>query len=215
VPLGPTITVQVKRFRPRRGWYGGLCRPSVRYHLLGLLLLTLAMMPGCAMRSDSSSAWVARAGGLVRDDRQQRVKTVAARLVGEDRQLHIKVHVLATDTVCAFARPHGTVYVTRGFVDRADDDVLAAALAHEAGHLLSDGRAHWVASLKGCEKDADAEVRADAYGVALLRTRHLPAESMTRMLRLVRDSNSLAPECRRAMDHRIELLNAAPVAPQN
>jgi len=81
------------------------------------------------------------------------------------------------------------------------------------GHLL--GRARAIASLKGCDKNADAEVRADAYGVVLLRANHVPTHSMTRMLRLVCDSNSLAPDCRRAIDHRIELLNALPTSVQN
>ena len=152
---------------------------------------------------------------MLTDARQQRAEAVVARLTAGDPQLRVKVQVLTTDAVCAFAWPNRTIYVTRGLMDRADDDVLAAALAHEMGHLLSDGRARSFASLKGCDQNADAEVRADAYGVALLRAKHVPTDSMTRMLRLVRDSNTLAPDCRRAMDHRIELLIAIPKSSQN
>jgi Zn-dependent protease with chaperone function len=187
----------------------------VRFYLFGLLLLVSAIIGGCAAQRGTSSEWVRQAGGVVVDAQQQRVETVVARLVGDDPELRLKIHVLATDAVCAFAWPNGTVYVTRGLVDRADDDVLAAAVAHEIGHLLSDGRVRSVASLKGCDKNADAEGRADAYGVALLRTRHMSTESMARMLRLVRDSNQLSPDGRRAMDDRIGVLTAPSVPGQN
>src|SRR5436853_124813 len=86
--------------------------------------------------SARSTARVAGAGGVVTDGHQDRAEAAVARLTAGDPQLRVKVHVLATDAVCAFAWPNRTIYVTRGLMDRADDDVLAAALAHEMGHLL-------------------------------------------------------------------------------
>ena len=197
-------------------WYARCVAPAVRAYFLGLIISILAATAGCAASGQPSAAWVARAGGLLADTHQQRAEAAVARLTTGDPQLRVKVHVLATDAVCAFAWPNRTIYVTRGLMDRADDDVLAAALAHEMGHLLSDGRARSIASLKGCDKNADAEVQADAYGMGLLRANHVPANSMARMLRLVCDSNSLAPGCRRAINDRIELLLTAPATvPQN
>jgi len=66
------------------------------------------------------------------------------------------------------------------FWNRAEDDVIAAALAHEMGHLFGDGHVRPVVSVKGCNEDLGAEGRADAYGVELLRVEHLPPESMVR-----------------------------------
>ena len=192
-----------------------MCSRSVRSCSFGLGVLASAIIAGCATSGGASSAWIARAGGVIHDARQNRIDAVAARVVAGDPRLHVKVQVLATDAVCAFAWPNGHIYVTRGFVERADDDLLAAALAHEIGHLLADGRVRSIASVRGCDKDADAEVRADANVIALLREENIPGDSMIRMLRLVRDSNALTPECRRAMDHRIELLASPQTRLQN
>jgi predicted Zn-dependent protease len=161
-------------------------------------------------------------GGVLDDAaRQQRAEAVALRLAGHDPMLQVKVHVLCSDAACAFAWPDRTVYLTRGLIDRADDAILAAAVAHEMGHLLKDQRsvpslatAPLISSLHGCDADTDAEFRADAVGIALLREKNLPSDAMARMLRLVRDSNALTSDCRRAMERRIQRLTTMSAAPQ-
>src|SRR5262249_48863309 len=114
-----------------------------------------------------------------------------------------------TDAVGAFSWPSGRVFVTRGLMDHLDDQELSAVIAHELGHLLTDGQLQTVASLKGCCSDPDAEVRADAAGVALLRTQGISVEPMIRMLGKVERYGSLPTACRLAMDHRIALLTTA------
>jgi Zn-dependent protease with chaperone function len=89
-----------------------------------------------------------------------------------------------------------------------DDDELAAVIAHELGHLLSDGQLQTVASLKGCCVDPDREVRADAAGLALLHTQGLSARPMVSMLKKIEEYGSLPPACHLAMDRRIALLSA-------
>jgi Zn-dependent protease with chaperone function len=42
----------------------------------------------------------------------------------------------------AWAWPGGRIEVSRALIDRLDDEQLAAALAHELGHLLDGGHLH-------------------------------------------------------------------------
>jgi Zn-dependent protease with chaperone function len=93
-------------------------------------------------------------------------------------------------------------------MDHLNDAELSAVIAHELGHLLTDGNLQTVASLKGCCVNPDREVRADAAGVALLRTQGLSADTMIHMLRKVEKYGSLPPNCRLAMEHRIALLSS-------
>ena len=160
-------------------------------------------MPG------TGAAWVARQGGIDADPvQQERLEAIARRLTSGHPDLRVNVRVLNSDAVCAYALPNGTLFATRGLLNRTNDDVVAAALAHEFGHLLGDGHVRPVVSLRGCDEDLGAEGRADAYGIELLRVQHLPPESMIDMLCLVRNSNVLPAGCVRAMDQRIEFLRA-------
>jgi len=182
---------------------------SVRAITLFLASLWLALLTGCGVAATTDSQWISRQGGVVTDEaRQRRVDSILARLTAGHPGLRVPVRVLNSDAVCAYALPNRTLFVTRGLLDHADDDVIAAALAHEFGHLLGDGHVRPVVSLKGCNQDLGAEGRADAYGVELLRMQSLPQNSMIRMLRLVRDSNPLPPHCAQAMDQRIDWLSA-------
>lgn len=156
-------------------------------------------MAGSASRAEMSN-----------DPQSARLQQIVGRLVAGHPDLHVSARVMDTGSVCAYAWPNGTIYVTRGLMDRGDDAVLAAAIAHEIGHLLSDGHVSAVASLKGCSHDPDGEIRADAYGVGLLSLQHLPDDAMARMLILVRDMNTLSPACRMAMTRRIELVSKLP-----
>ena len=55
--------------------------------------------------------------------------------------------------VTAYGWRGGNLFLTRGLVDVMDDDELAAAVAHELGHLLGDGHVHSMTSLRGCEQE--------------------------------------------------------------
>jgi hypothetical protein len=177
----------------------------VRSLFTWLAVCFLLLLSGCAASNELSAGWIAQRGGVVVEDaRQQRLDRVLATLVA--RPSCVKAQVLATDSVCAYGWPNGRLFVTRGMMDRADDGVIAAALAHELGHLISDGHVDVVFSLNGCAESIDAESRADAYGIALLRARHLPPATMRQMLCLVRDTNDLSITCRRGLERRIKQL---------
>jgi Peptidase family M48 len=175
---------------------------------VGLSSLWMCLLVGCSVSPSANSSWINRQGGISTDVAQQkRVEAITSRLTAGQTELRVGVHVLNSDAVCAYGLPNRNLFVTRGLLDRADDEVIAAALAHEFGHLLGDGRVRPVVSLRGCNEDLGAEGRADAYGVELLRLHRLPPESMLRMLRIVRDANALSSHCTAAMNQRIEWLD--------
>jgi len=152
--------------------------------------------------------WAEARGGLANGAVQDRVDAAAGRLCGACNVHGIRVRVLDTDDVCAYGWPAGEIYLTRGLVERLDDAEIAAAIAHELGHLLLDGHAQTVVSLRGCGTGADVESRADLAGVALLTNCHISPDAMSRMLRKVLAAGKLSPRTRAAIERRIEVLNS-------
>jgi Zn-dependent protease with chaperone function len=171
------------------------------------LLLFLAIFAiGCAAAPVMDS-WTQQQGGVIADARQARAQAVAANLASYCRGIPITVHVLASDAPCAYAWPSGHIFVTRGLMDMLTDDELSAAIAHEMGHLLSDGQLHTIVALAGCSMDGDRESRADAQGIALLQARGLPPSAMIHMLEKVEASPQVPPQFKAALQMRIALLS--------
>lgn len=171
---------------------------------------TLALLAfGCADAPQPASMLIANHGGLLQpcDLRQARVGAISQRLIGACAGRKITVQLLKTDVVTAYSLWDGHIFVTRGLVDRLDNAELQAAIAHELGHLLSDGHVHAIASLRGCCVDADREVRADAAGAALLQSQGLSPTAMISMLHKVEIYGSLPPKCLVAVEHRIAKLS--------
>lgn len=101
----------------------------------------------------------------------------------------------------AWAWPEGRIAVSPALVDHLDDDALAAALAHELGHLLDGGHLRATPhALDGAGEDV--ERRADRIACCLLARRGVPGEAMARMLatvaRLTRDPRGELAVRRRA-----------------
>lgn len=152
------------------------------------------------------STWVKAQGGLVSDSYQRRAEAASA-LLGRQVEGRSQVYALNSDSVGAYSWPDGSIFVTRGLMDLLNDQELAAAIAHEMGHLLNDGHLHAVASLRGCCVSPDAEVRADATGMELLRIRRISANAMVTMLQKVRASLPASSSCQQAIATRIEALS--------
>jgi len=181
---------------------------------LFFLLLPLAAI-GCAARSTSTLSlasgsspmqlWVRQEGGLINDSRQQRVEKIARPLLACCHGRPVTLQVFASDQLCAFAWPSGHIFVSRGLIDHLSDQELAAAIAHELGHLLCDGRLSTMASLCGSGVPNDREVRADAAGLALLREANIPPKAMLSMLKKVAAGVD-APAYRQAMQRRIQIM---------
>ena len=166
------------------------------------------MLVGCV--GPTRQSWVQHQGGLLTGPRQQRVDRIARQVVPADLRDAVTVRVLNSDTVSAYAWPDGRIYVTRGLVDLCDDAEVAAAIAHELGHLLGDGHleAGPAAGLRGCAEDLDAEAHADLIGAELLGDRGLPSSAMASMLSKVRDADRVGSSCREALTERILLLES-------
>src|SRR5262249_17752321 len=88
--------------------------------------------------------------------------------------------------LCTGAWPDGRIEVSRALVDRLDEEELAAALAHELGHLLEGGHLPVGTAglddgpplgLRGAAGADEAEARADRIGCALLARRGIRCEA--------------------------------------
>ncbi len=121
----------------------------------------------------------------------------------------LRVHVLDTRDIGAFSWPQGDIVVTAALLELLDDDELAAALAHEIGHLLSDGYLGSAATLVGRPSRHDAEAAADELAVRLLADGGRQAGAMLRMLTKVQAALGPDHPDFRAMDRRLQLLQRA------
>ena len=93
----------------------------------------------------------------------------------------VRWEVASRDEIGAWAWPQGRIEISRLLLDRLDDNELAAALAHELGHLIDGGHLH--AAPSALAGDAgDLERRADRIACGLLRSRGVPGAALTRML---------------------------------
>jgi predicted Zn-dependent protease len=102
----------------------------------------------------------------------------------------LHVHVLEDESLVAFSFPDGSIYASRGLVNRLSDDELAAALAHEIGHLLHDGIIEAPAALRGMSgpsKKADIETAADLLGREVLLSAGIPTKALPAALEKVAD----------------------------
>jgi Zn-dependent protease with chaperone function len=138
-----------------------------------LLLVALAILAGC--RGPSPRDGFDRA-----TIQQERVARIGGSLL---KDVGIEWGVSARDGLGAWSWPCGRVHVSRALVDLLDDEELAAALAHELGHLLDRGHLPNVPrALRGVPGGNDLELRADRIGCDLLARRGVPLDAMPRML---------------------------------
>lgn len=71
---------------------------------------------------------------------QKRVEDIGKRIAGvcDRKEIDYNFKVLEEEEVNAFALPGGFIYVNKGLIDKiANDDELAAVLAHEVGHVVA------------------------------------------------------------------------------
>jgi Zn-dependent protease with chaperone function len=88
------------------------------------------------------------------------------------------------------------------------DDELAAAVAHELGHLSAGHAAGGPAALGGAPAahPADHEARADAIACDLLDAVGLTPTALARALAKVRDDPLTPRTCNEPLDRRVRLL---------
>ena len=169
--------------------------------VLALCVCGLPLFVGCA-----APAGVGRTAPLLTSERQ-RADVALARLSASLDGRVIRLTVSDSSTVAAYAWPDGRVLLTRGLVRLLDDDELAAAVAHELGHLLADGHLRTVAALGGARlagpSAADVESRADAAGCGLLSAAGYAPAAMPRMLQKVAGAPGTSGATRASLKNRI------------
>ena len=168
---------------------------------LPLAILGLCLGFGCSP-APTQSAWVRANGGLAGQPHLAKAQSALALLGAQTQSVHVSV--INSDAAGAYAWPGGDVFVTRGLVDLLDQQELAAALAHEMGHLIADHTANPPSSLHGVSTGTAAEITADAIALKLLQNQGITRDVMLSMLRKVSRCN---PTCRTAIQQRIDILS--------
>ena len=150
--------------------------------------------------------WTAQRGGVVEGPLPARLSAACDPLLHAVHSPVIELRVLDADAVGAYAWAGGRVYVTRGLLALLDDDELAAAVAHEVGHLLDAGHLRAVHALDGCARHSDRETRADMLGTQLLEAAAYPRQAMVNMLQKVQAAQHADSQCHQALSKRIDTL---------
>lgn len=171
-------------------------------------LATISAIAGCAAAPQPQAVdlWAVREGGVTTAGTcQTRADNSARPLIACCTGRRIRVEVLETNTVGAFSWPSGRVFVTRGLLEHLDNSELTAAIAHELGHLLSDGHLQIIGEEVRACTDLDREVRADAAGMELLGAAGLSERPMVTMLKKVEPCMASSEDRRLAFEQRILL----------
>jgi Zn-dependent protease with chaperone function len=111
-------------------------------------------------------------------ERARQAGALVERAVGQ----RLSIHVLASDDVAAYAWPPAEIYLTQRLLDLLDDEELAAAIAHEAGHLAGDGHLTVQSPPDALLGRRHIEARADDWGLRLLERAGVPQRAMSSML---------------------------------
>lgn len=167
---------------------------GVRSIYIAFSIVLAVLCGGCAASGDHRM-WASQYGGVQAGTTAARVEAIAQRLQVGLAGLQVQSRVLRTDLISAFSFPDGSIYLTHGLVERASDEELAAAIAHELGHLLIDGHVRGPAALRGNDRRLDTEAEADALGCRILETHGIAYTAMARMLQLVAADRTCHAPC--------------------
>jgi len=164
------------------------------------------LLTGCALSAEQSRiSWAQRQGPEITDERLQRVK-LAGQMLGA-QGAGLTYHVLQNGSVTAYSWPSGDVYVSSGLIDRASDAEIAAAIAHELGHLMKELPKPAAAGLGG-PSALQVEMEADAYGASILQKQGLKDSLLISLLQKVADATA-SSQCRGDIAERIHTLEAS------
>jgi hypothetical protein len=178
-----------------------------------LVICAFLGLTGCAVApSDTATinAWARLHGGEITDSRLDRVRIIGTALLAAQSAVlplpaAVRFHVLHNTTVTAYSWPTGDIYLSAGLVDATTDDEIAAAIAHELGHLIKDVGGRQAAGLRGTEAPLTIEEQADGTGVAVLKASGRPGAALGHLLEKVCAASGSA-ECRQEMRARIQRL---------
>ena len=181
----------------------------IRTGLAAVVLCLVLPALGCAARRPATVATPEVVSS------QTRARAIATRLGAGSVSRPVCVLVTPSPRVGAYAWPGGQIVLTRGLVALLDEEELAAAIAHELGHLNDAGHARPPAALSGRHAGPDAEYRADVAGCGLLEAAGYSRVAMARMLSKVARTRGMTAACRARLEKRIGLLGRRPIQPQS
>ena len=115
--------------------------------------------------------------------------------------------VVDRDCLRAYAWRDRIVIVTRGLVEDVPESELAAAIAHELGHL-DDDHHHHAALTHAPHSSLRIEALADRHGCARLESIGITPDAMVDLLTRLSHDRTLSATTRRDMAHRAELLRS-------
>ena len=175
--------------------------------LTALVLCAVLPTLGCAARGPAGAPSTAPA--LAPTPAQAIAEKLGAGRL--NRPVHIRIS--PSTEVGAYAWPGGQIVLTRGLVELLDENELAAAIAHELGHLVEAAPVPPPAALRGHSHGPDVESRADAAGCSLLASAGYPPDAMARMLSKVARTHGMTAACRARLEKRVALLHRASPSP--
>lgn len=146
--------------------------------LLGVAAMTAACGPHLPRLPEGSLD-----RGAAPTERAQRLARVAGSLgAALPADTRVSVSLVDRKGLGAWAWRDGRIRVTPGLVDLLDDDELAAAVAHELGHLLGGGHVGPAPSSLTGPGGEPGEQQADAIGCGLLAASGRSPQALRRML---------------------------------
>ncbi len=174
-------------------------------------MLAATLLSGCSV-APRQELWIDDRGGVIQDASHERLIAACQQKLLDPLQLKVRLYVLDSDALTAYAWPDGSIYLTRGLIDSISDRELLAAVAHEIGHLLDDKQLGVVWSLRGPDLAAfDIESRADLIGCRLLRSQGIEPTVMISLLKKIQGWKGLPDRNRKQIEQRIAVISAIPL----
>lgn len=175
-----------------------------------LSLFALLLIAGCSTGGATSvDRWADARGGVIRGAPEDLARQAVSRLSTSSLAIpNLLIEVLDCDRPLAYAWPNGRLFVTRGLIETLTADELAAAIAHEIGHLLSEPAPITDVALAGtgAGHQDPVEAAADQAGRKLLAESGIDDSAMLAMLHKVAGHSRTPPTTRLAMLQRAQLL---------
>ncbi len=204
--LGRSLSV-ISRGMP----IASLCGMIVRFLTTGFVIaIASVLLAGCGSipLTDASHelSWTQRHGGAVSGNGQQRAQRLCDDLCFGITASYLKVFILESSRLGGWSWPDGHIYLTSALVSTADNAELAAAMAHEMGHLVNNHNINIPQALARGEEHLGIESAADLTGCRILARNGFASTSMMDVLKMVRVKSS-DPVLRHALAQRIMFLN--------
>ena len=172
------------------------------------MLLTGCSIIGQTPDVSSHHKWALQHGGILVDQRQQRLNQTCQLLASVCLDIVIDPHVLNSNDLAAYSWPNGELYVTRGMIDAANPDELAAVVAHEIGHLIDHRHSNATTMLLGQKHHLNPEIQADSMGCRILAACNISTTAMLHMLQKVKQSTQPRDPVYALLNQRIQRLQS-------